>query len=210
MRGLWIILTVLFSCVNLVAQETITTDLSDVDPRLVPTDDYRLELHLIGGVGATLYNEAPSIYADRKGFFGYNVNVRLMWHPNHLLSIGLMSGYQVFSRQKFEPGDHPDITEPVTFELNSVPIHLAFEVRPLNIRFGAGLGVYLLQSQIRESAGITHSDDFAYGGSAWVGYTFALSERVRLGPDVVVQILSDRGISNFSAMVTFQYDLLIY
>lgn len=205
-----IIAFVLFLASGARAQETTAVDTSGVDERLTPKDDYRLELHLIGGAGSTVYNEAPSIYAERRAFFGYNVNVRLMWHPNHLLSAGIMSGYQVFSRQKFEVGDHPDITDPVTFELNSVPIHLAFEVRPLDIRFGAGIGVYLLQSQLKETSGITHSNDFAYGGSAWVGYTFALTERIRLGPDVVVQIVSDRGISNFSAMVTFQYDLIVY
>ena len=196
--------------VELAAQDGRGVDTADVGLELAPTNDYRLELHVIGGIGGTLYSDAPSKYSERNAFFGYNFNVRLMWHPNHLLSAGFMSGYQVFSTQKFDSGDSPEITEPIKMELNSVPFHIAFEVRPLDIRFGAGIGFYLLQSQIKESTGITHSSDLAYGGSAWVGYTFALDDRLRIGPDLVLQIVSDRGIANLSAMVTLQYDLLVY
>lgn len=210
MKGLLTIVFVVLLAPTVHAQDSTNVDSSHVDSLLLPTDDYRLELHVIGGVGGTQYSDAPSIYSDRKTFFGYNVNVRLMWHPNHLLSAGLMSGYQVFSAQKFDQEDKPDITEPIKMELNSVPFHVAFEVRPLNIRFGAGIGLYLLQSQITESNTTTHSSDLAYGGSAWIGYTFALTDRLRIGPDAVLQIVSDRGIANLSAMVTFQYDLLVY
>ncbi len=169
---------------------------------------YRVELHVIGGIGATRYSEPPSIYGDQRVFVGYNVNVRLMWHPDHLLSIGLMSGYQVFSHESID--SLPRFPDGLSMELNSVPFHVVFEVRPMNIRFGAGIGLYLLQSQLTENGVTTHSDDIAYGGSAWIGYTFKLAERLRIGPDIVLQVLSDRGVANLSAMLTLQYDLIRY
>ena len=171
---------------------------------------YRVELHLIGGFGGTKYVEPPSRYSTRETFFGYNVNARIMWHPDHLLSVGVMSGYQVFSTEIFSADNHEELEEDLRLELSSVPIHLAFEVRPLNIRFGAGIGAYLLLSQLEERNQITYSWDVAYGGSAWVGYAFTPVPRVRIGPDVVLQVLSDRGIANLSAMITLQYDLIVY
>ena len=169
---------------------------------------YRVELHVIGGIGATRYSEPPSIYGDKQVFIGYNVNFRLMWHPDHLMSIGLMSGYQVFSHESID--SVPSYPDGLSMELNSIPLHLVFEVRPMNIRFGAGIGLYLLQSQLNENGVITHSDDLAYGGSAWIGYTLELADRLRIGPDIVLQVLSDRGVANLSAMITLQYDLLRY
>lgn len=172
--------------------------------------DYHVELMLIGGMGATRYKEPPSVVNDQTTFRGWNANVRLMWHPDHLLGMGVMSGYQVFSRETIEAGSIPDVAEDVTLELSSVPIHIAFEMRPLHIRFGAGIGVYILMSQLIESTGTTYSSDLAYGGSAWLGYEFDITDHLHIGPDLVLQVLSDRGISNLSAMIVLRYDLLSY
>ena len=180
--------------------------------------EYHFELQLIGGYGRTRYEQQPSIHDAKKDHSGWNVNLRFMWHPDHLLSMGLMSGYQVFSREtlNYYPYDQStgtidsSTTREATMQLSSVPIHLAFEMRPLHIRVGAGLGVYLLQSQLIENDSITHSSDVAFGGSAWVGYEFDLTQHLHIGPDIVVQLLSDRGIRNISAMLVLRYDLLSY
>lgn len=180
--------------------------------------EYHFELQLIGGYGRTRYEQQPSIHDAKKDHSGWNVNLRFMWHPDHLLSMGLMSGYQVFSREtlNYFPYDQTtgtidsSTTREVTMELSSVPIHLAFEMRPLHIRIGAGLGVYLLQSQLIENDSITHSSDVSFGGSAWVGYEFDLTKHLHIGPDIVIQLLSDRGIRNISAMLVLRYDLLSY
>jgi len=200
-----VLFTVTFMSVPVFSQQ------QQQQPTATATDSlYRLELHVIGGFGGTKYTEPPSIFSEREVFFGYNVNARLMWHPDHLLSVGVMSGYQVFSREGFQAEEHDGLDQDLSLELSSVPIHLAFEVRPLNIRFGAGIGVYLLLSQLREGDLITHSWDVAYGGSAWIGYAIEPMPRLRIGPDLVLQVLSDRGIANLSAMITLQYDLIVY
>ena len=202
MIGRWLIgtlvtVTLLTGVVSTRAQSTIDTN-------------YRLELHLVGGFGATQYPDPPSRYNDRRFFVGYNVGARIMWHPDHLLSVGFMSGYRVYSNEIFSAENNPELDEDVRMELSSIPLQLAFEVRPLNIRFGAGLGGYLLLSQLEERGAITNSWDIAYGGSAWIGYAFQPVPRFRIGPDVVLQVLSDRGIANLSAMITLQYDILVY
>lgn len=206
-------ITLLLAGLVLLASPVTAAYMSEDQQQQLPTatdTTYRVELHLIGGFGGTKYTEPPSIFSEREVFFGYNVNARLMWHPDHLLSIGVMSGYQVFSREGFQASEHDGLENDLSLELSSVPIHLAFEVRPLNIRFGAGIGVYLLLSQLQEQGQITHSWDVAYGGSAWVGYAFEPIPRLRVGPDLVLQVLSDRGIANLSAMITVQYDLIVY
>lgn len=189
---------------------TAQTDSTAAADSVLGRGDYHIELMLIGGVGATLYKEPPSVVNDQTTFRGWNVNARLMWHPDHLLGMGLMSGYQVFSRETVEAGSIPDVNEDVTLELSSIPIHVAFEMRPLHIRFGAGIGVYILMSDLIESSGKTQSSDLAYGGSAWLGYEFDITDHLHIGPDLVLQVLSDRGISNLSAMLVLRYDVLSY
>jgi hypothetical protein len=172
---------------------------------------YHFELQMIGGMGVTRYEHPPSVIGESQSFRGWNVNLRFMWHPDHLLSMGLMTGYQVFSREdtvltfagETEPTD-------LTLELSSVPVHLAFEMRPLHIRVGAGLGVYVLMSQLIENGVVTYSTDYAYGGSAWVGYEFDITESLHIGPDLVLQLISDRSIANLSAMLVLRLDVLEY
>jgi hypothetical protein len=206
-----IIIAVLLALASLyafAAQDTTGGDTSNVDT--ATRGDYRLELHAIGGLGLTRYSEPPSRYSTRQAFFGYNVNARAMWHPDHLMSVGLMSGYQVFSREHFAENASGEPDRDAVMELSSIPIHLVFEVRPLDIRFGGGIGVYVLLAQLHEDGDITHSWDVAYGGSVWVGYSFKVMDRLRIGPDLVLQLVSDRGIGNLSAMLTVQYDVLVY
>lgn len=179
---------------------------------LVPLDraEYRLELHAIGGLGATWYSEPPSRYSNERIFTGYNGNARIMWHPDHLLGVGLMTGYQVFSLERFSPGPDNDLVQETKMQLGSIPIHAVFEMQGPYVRIGAGIGMYVLLSQLHEGDAITYSNSLAFGGSAWIGYAFTLSDRLRIGPDLVVQVISDRGIGNVSAMVTVQIDLLSY
>lgn len=189
---------------------SIADDMDSMDVVQRTRGAYRLELHVIGGIGATRYEQPPSRYSNQSVFTGYNGNVRLMWHPDHLLGIGIMTGYQVFSLERFTPSIENDLSQETKMQLGSVPIHAVFEMRGDHVRIGAGIGAYLLLSDLMEQDTHTYSSAVAYGGSAWLGYSFALSDRVRLGPDIVVQIVSDRGIGNLSAMLTLQVDLLSY
>lgn len=176
----------------------------------VQRSEYRLELHAIGGIGATWYDQAPSRYSNERLFTGYNGNVRIMWHPDHLLGVGLMTGYQVFSLERFSPTPENGLGENTKMQLGSVPIHAVFEMQGPHVRIGAGIGAYVLLSQLYEAEAITNSSSISFGGSAWLGYAFAISDRLRIGPDLVVQVVSDRGIGNVSAMITVQIDLLSY
>lgn len=172
--------------------------------------EYRVELHAICGVGATWYTDPPSRYSNERVFTGYNGNMRIMWHPDHLLGVGVMTGYQVFSLERFSPAPENDLLQETKMQLGSIPIHAVFEMQGPYVRIGAGIGTYILLSQLHEGEAITYSSSFAFGGSAWIGYAFSISDRLRIGPDVVVQVISDRGIGNVSAMVTVQIDVLSY
>src|SRR5438045_580685 len=63
---------------------------------------YRIETHFEFGPLLSHYvNGRPIPEGVSPNVSGYNGTLRLMWHPNHILAVGILTGYQLLVAEKY-------------------------------------------------------------------------------------------------------------
>ena len=169
----WLCL-LLFVSMRTAAQEEFTS-------QPVGRGDYSLVIYVSGGLG---------YYPSYAGKLAYlqpdisNINpvstIRLMWHPDHLLKLGLETGYMTFLSYtiKDSAGNKGKVV------LNATPLLLEWTMA-ITKRFNvfAGSGVYFTKTRL-DYAGKTASKKLSVGWMAAASYIHPLSKNVGLGTEV--------------------------
>jgi hypothetical protein len=79
------------------------------------------------------------------------------------------------------------------------------------VEVGTGIGVYLLESIWRVNGEQRVSSTASeLGVSSWIGYDIEILDRLNIGPEVNLHVLSGRGIVALGAGLRVRYDLLRY
>jgi hypothetical protein len=96
-------------------------------------------------------------------------SLRIMWHPDHLLQIGVETGLTDFYTYKVQDGRSGNLIE------NAVPLLLIFSV-PVTRRIHvyAGSGVYLITSKLNYN-GKVNSSDYSLGWMVSGSYEYPLT-----------------------------------
>ncbi len=143
--------------------------------------DYSLVVYASGGLG---------YYPSYAGALAYlrpriaNINpvstLRLMWHPDHLLKLGLETGYMTFL--SYTITDSANNKGKVV--LNAIPVLLEWSM-PLTKRINvfAGSGVYFTKTRL-DYAGKTSSNKVSVGWMAAASYIHPLSKNLGLGTEL--------------------------
>lgn len=168
---------------------------------------YRLRLSVSGGYQRSYFREqrAPGVEGLQSN--GSSFLARGLWHPNHLLSVGLVSGLVTLSRDEIidENGN------PVALALTGIPLHLAFAMQTRGLQIGAGVGGYqLVSSTTVGERDKSIGTQFELGVHAWLGYTLMLGERLGIGAEVSTHTLSYRGITSIAPHLRVEYVLVTY
>ncbi len=168
---LTIALVFAFGCIS--AQEEFTS---------LPTHrgQYALVAYINGGAGYFISHEGAPAYLNPKvNRINTVATVRIMWHPDHLLKVGLESGVVNFYSYKLtdSAGRQGKIT------LQAVPVLLVWSMA-VTKRFNifAGSGGYILDTRL-DYGTKTHAKKFSVGWMAAASYIFPISENVGLGTE---------------------------
>lgn len=171
---------------------------------------FTLETVATGSIMATQYSEIPTTQSISDRFTGSAFLGRILWRPNHLLAVGLQSGYITFSQEEFKL---PGVSGAADGRagLSAVPVHLAISMSPGSFELGVGIGTYLLQS-IWRTDGVqrVNSTAWEFGVSSWIGYDFVLFDRFEIGPELSMHVLSNRGVASLAAGLRIRYDVIRY
>ncbi|MFN4986032.1 MAG: hypothetical protein ACK45E_06265 [Ignavibacteria bacterium] len=168
---------------------------------------FRIRATAFVGAMATLYDRPPTTQSTTTTYLGNTLGGRLVWHPNHLLAVGVQSGFVFFSTDDLII----DGVESGRAGLAAVPLHLILTITYRSFEFGMGLGMYQLQSLWRiQGIQRAASSDYEYGVNPWIGYEFSLSDRFSIGPEVGAHILSNRGMKAFQVGVKVTADVVRY
>lgn len=172
-KNIWLCL-LLFASLRTVAQEEFTSQPAG-------RGDYSLVVYVSGGLG---------YYPSYAGKLAYlhpvisNINpvstIRLMWHPDHLLKVGLETGYMTFLSYtiKDSAGNRGKVV------LNATPLLLEWTMAiTKRINVFAGSGVYFMSTKL-DYAGKTASKKLSVGWMAAASYIHPLSKNVGLGTEV--------------------------
>lgn len=106
--------------------------------------------------------------------------VRLMWHPDHLIKLGLETGYMTFVSYTLEDslGNRGKV------QLDAIPVLIEWTMA-LTRRFNvfAGSGVYFLKSSV-DYAGKSSSSKLSIGWMAAASYIQPLGKNTGLGAEL--------------------------
>jgi hypothetical protein len=143
--------------------------------------------------------------------YGFSGTIRLMWEPEHLLSIGMESGYlQLYdfnSQRSFEN----DTTINVSSELTAVPILFVFSMELFeNLKLSVGSGMFILTSKVDALNNPVNSDQISTGVLGAVSYLWPLSHSISLGGEVKYYLINKIEDGDFNLQLSFQYKLLVY
>jgi hypothetical protein len=130
----------------------------------------------------------------KSGFAG---TVRVMWVPDHLIRLGLESGWTTFYSYKF--GAQSD----GKMSLTGVPLIVVWSMNVLKVDLFAGAGYYHLNSNLDYHGTIT-GHTWSLGWLAAASYTHPLSENLGVAGEVKWM----NAVENQDAVMTIQVQLV--
>ncbi|MBP1683699.1 MAG: hypothetical protein H6Q27_1266 [Ignavibacteriaceae bacterium] len=140
---------------------------------------------------------------------GFSGTVRVMWNPEHLLSIGLETGYQYLYSIDTKIVDDELGTTNFSASMYTVPIFiaLAMKVTP-NIKISAGSGMYLLFNSGELFGDVIKSNQTCIGAHVGVSYTYPINQSISLGGELLYSYYSKLQDQTVALQFLFTYKFL--
>ena len=175
---------------------------------LTAPEPFRIEAHLEGGPMFSQFRKRGLPEGAALTTMGYNGFVRLMWHPDYMVAIGALAGYEQIVSDRYFVSD--SLTDGwIRSSLNAVPMMFDVTIQQFGFEFGLGLGGYIVTSKI-EDLTVAHGTRLEFGSIAHLSYRWAISKGLTVGPELFVNYMSYRGILSVSPLVELNYDLISY
>lgn len=172
--------------------------------------DTTYKVNVIVGLG---YSYFLTSLAELDGLnpHSFNATAKIMWQPEHLLRVGIESGYLSFYSYKQTGFTSEYGTTDVKSSLAAVPIILVFAMELFdNLEVSSGVGVYFLFSEIDSYNNKVSSSVFSNGYYASLSYFQPLSLDVSIGGELKYYYLSKIEDADLSLQVILKYNFLEY
>jgi len=134
---------------------------------------YALVAYVGGGLAyypITAGAPPPGIPSDLTRFGGSGT-LRLMWHPDHLLRLGIETGWTMFYSYKLEG------SSPGSMHLSAVPLLWVMSMEVLGVNLFVGSGYYRLNSNLQYQ-GTVNVQTWSLGWMAAASYVHPVSENL--------------------------------
>lgn len=172
--------------------------------------DTTYEVNTFIGAGYSYYISTFDKYA---GFnpHSYNLSFRIMWQPEHLLRIGIETGYISLYNLKQSSFESEFGTTEVKISLGAVPVFLVTSMEVFeNFELSSGVGIYLLLTKSDFYENKVSSTVFSNGYYGAGSYYFPINEDIDIGAEVKFYYMSKIEDSDLTLQCVFKYNLLRY
>jgi len=140
---------------------------------------------------------------------GFSGTVKVMWNPEHLLSIGLETGYQQLYSLDVSDYDTEFGNTNVSASMHTVPIFIVFAMKVLpNIKLSAGSGVYLLFNSGEAFGDELNSNQISIGAHMGISYTYPINNSMAVGGELLYSYFSKLQDQTVAIQFVFVYDFL--
>ncbi|MCB0732585.1 MAG: hypothetical protein KDC88_16295 [Ignavibacteriae bacterium] len=155
---------------------------------------------------------ATAISSRRLNRFQPNASFKIMWKPEHLLSIGLEGGYvklYTLEKEGFTSTDF-GITN-VNVDMSAVPLFMAFSMEILeNININGGIGGFLLLTNVEAFDNLVTSTGWSTGYNFGVDYKIEYSNHLNFGSEIKCYYISKVESVSIGLNLFIQYALVKY
>jgi len=140
---------------------------------------------------------------------GFSGTVRVMWNPEHLLSLGLESGYQYLYSLDVSDYSTEFGNTNVKASMYTIPIFIVFSMKVLpNIKLSAGSGVYLLFNSGEAFGDELSSNQMSIGAHIGASYTYPINNSMAIGGELLYSYFSKLQDQTVAIQFVFAYDFL--
>ena len=140
---------------------------------------------------------------------GFSGTVRVMWNPEHLLSIGLETGYQYLYSIDVNNVETEFGTSDFSASMVSVPIFIAIAMRITpNIKLIAGSGMFLLSNNGTAFGDALESSQISIGAHAGIAYVHPLTDLISIGGELQYSYYSKIQDQTFALQFILVYKFL--
>ena len=169
---------------------------------------HKVEASLALGPMLSKFRETPPYEGASHFAWGYNAIARVVWHPGNVLGVGLLSGHITFiSQELYLPDSASDGL--VHARLSAVPTMIDVTAELLGFDCGLGLGGYVVSTLLTDVT-TARASRFELGILGHFAYRWQVGDHVSIGPELLVNYLSYRGIFSASPHLSLEYDILAY
>ena len=140
---------------------------------------------------------------------GFSGTVKVMWNPEHLLSIGLETGYQQLYSLDVSNFDTEFGNTNVSASMYTVPIFIVFAMKVLpNLKLTAGSGAYLLFNSGEAFGDELSSNQISIGAHTGISYTYPINNSMAIGGELLYSYFSKLQDQTVALQFVFVYDFL--
>ena len=168
---------------------------------------YSVSLNI--GFGFTRYvTLLPQLGLDKNSF---NVTGRIMWRPEHLLSVGIESGYVPLFKLNADNYQSVFGSTDVELSLTAIPIFLIFGMELFeNLEIYAGVGGASLNSTADYFDNKVVSASWTNAYELAASYSYQVKDNLKLGGEFKWYNLSKVEDSTLILQIAIMYDLFSY
>ncbi len=176
----------------------------------------------VGQIKDTVYSISTEIGVGYSRYFttmdyddlnknGFSGTVRVMWNPEHLLSIGLETGYQyLYSIDNSDYNTEFGTTQ-FSASMYTIPVYMVFSMKIApNIKITAGTGVDLMFNSGELFGDKLESNQISIGTRAGISYTYPINNSMSIGGELLYSYFSKIQDQTVALQFIFVYDFLKY
>lgn len=166
---------------------------------------FKIVADLSVGASYSYFDKAKYYDAKSHSSLGGGASIRLMWHPDGMLLMGIMSGFYHLSYDQLETADSTSASA----SLSAIPLQLAFSMKYKVFEIGLGIGPYLLKSEINyHKVAIGYRPELAL--TFFSSYKFKISDKISIAPEIRTLYLRYRSVFSAIPSVNFSYEIIRY
>ena len=142
---------------------------------------------------------------------GFNGSFRIMWQPEHLLSLGLETGFiQFYTLSQSNVDTDFGVTD-IDTKLNAVPILIVYSMKIIDqFQINLGSGLYMLYSTVDSHNNKVTSTQVSSGFMLSGSYSYPLNNSVSLGGELKWNYVNKINDGSLSLQFVFKYVLVEY
>jgi len=162
------------------------------------------------GLGPAMYLTKMD-YENLYGSYPFVFTFRLMWEPEHLLRLGIESGYLPLFYLETEFYDTMFGSTKSDLSLNSVPIMAVFAMEIVeNFEVLAGVGGFLLISEVTSFDNYVLSTSWSNAYEFGLLYLYPVSRKLKIGGEIKSYYISRLENYDLVMHVSLKYSLFSY
>jgi hypothetical protein len=142
---------------------------------------------------------------------GVNLSFRVMWQPDHILSVGLHTGYLQFFSFELKDAETAGGTTDITSSLTAIPFGILFSMKIIEgLNINGGTSIYFLNSHADSHGNEVTSSDVSTGSLLSLTYIRPLSKNIALGGEIRYNFVNKIQDGSLSLQAVLKYKLLEY